>query len=78
MTPRMIQMLLSIASEANRWPRLKHLREEALRELEIAHLSVIDHIVPVAIVDINQQTNGANDHAQQTGRGTGVARDARE
>ena len=30
MTPRMVETLLRIASESNRWPRLKHLRDEAL------------------------------------------------
>jgi hypothetical protein len=51
MNSRTIRDLLLIASEANRWPRLKHLRDEALRELEAAHLSTVDHIIPVMLVD---------------------------
>jgi hypothetical protein len=51
MNTRLIRDLLEIASEANRWPRLKHLRDEALRELESAHLSTVETILPVMIVD---------------------------
>jgi hypothetical protein len=51
MTPRLIRDLLEIARESNHWPRLKHLRDEALRELEAAHVSTIEQIVPVMIVD---------------------------
>jgi hypothetical protein len=50
MTPRLIRDLLAIASEANRWPRLKHLRDEALRELEAAHLNCVEQIIPIMIV----------------------------
>lgn len=51
MNTRTIRDLLLIASEANRWPRLKHIRDEALRELEQAHLSTVDYIQPIMIVD---------------------------
>jgi hypothetical protein len=51
MNIRAIRDLLEIASEANRWPRLKHLRDEALAELEAAHLSTVETILPVMIVD---------------------------
>ena len=50
MTPRLIRDLLEIAREANHWPRLKHLRDEALRELESAHVSTIETIQPVMVV----------------------------
>jgi hypothetical protein len=53
MTPRLIRDLLEIAREANHWPRLKHLRDEALRELEAAHVSTVETITPICIVDIN-------------------------
>jgi len=76
MTPRMVETLLRIASESNRWPRLKHLRDEALRELEAAHLSTVDHIIPVAIVDINRPANGGGSDAVETGGRIGAARDA--
>ena len=51
MTPQLVRTLLTIAKDANAWgPRLYHLRDAALRELEQAHLSTIEHIVPVMIV----------------------------
>jgi hypothetical protein len=50
MTPQLIRTLLAIAKETNAWPTLHHLRNAALKELEAAHLSTIEHIVPVMIV----------------------------
>jgi hypothetical protein len=50
MTPRLIVALLTIAKEANNWPQTRHLRDEALRELSEAHVSTVDHIIPVMIV----------------------------
>jgi hypothetical protein len=53
MTPRLIRELLTIAKEAGSWPQTRHLRDEALRELASAHVSTIETITPVCIVDIN-------------------------
>jgi hypothetical protein len=58
MKPRLIRDLLEIASEANRWPRLKHLRDEALRELEAAHLSTVETILPVMVVPFTDGKDG--------------------
>jgi hypothetical protein len=51
MTPKLVETLLNIASESNRWPRLKHLRDEALQELESAHLNCVEQVIPIMIVD---------------------------
>jgi hypothetical protein len=66
MNIRAIRDLLEIASEANRWPRLKHLRDEALAELEAAHLSTVETILPVMIVD--RFTDGKDGEAERTTR----------
>jgi hypothetical protein len=58
MNIRAIRDLLEIASEANRWPRLKHLRDEALRELEAAHLSTVETILPVMVVPFTDGKDG--------------------
>jgi hypothetical protein len=71
----MVETLLRIAKEANNFPKLRHLRDQALNALEGAHLSVVDHIIPVAIVDINQPANGGGSNAIETGRGTRADRD---
>jgi hypothetical protein len=51
MNPRLILTLLTIAKEARQYPQLRHLSEEALRALESEHVSVLDHIQPIMIVD---------------------------
>jgi hypothetical protein len=50
MTPRLIVALLTIAKEARQWPQTRHLTEEALRELASAHVSTVDHIIPVMLI----------------------------
>jgi hypothetical protein len=52
-----IESLLNIASMANRWPRLAHIRDAALKELEMSHLSTVETITPVYV------TNGKNEES---------------
>jgi hypothetical protein len=70
MNIRAIRDLLEIASEANRWPRLKHLRDAALAELEAAHLSTVESITPICIVDINGEAKAEPRAASAIPRGT--------
>jgi hypothetical protein len=51
MTPRLIVALLTIAKDARQWPETRHLSDEALRALSEAHVSTLDHIVPVLLVN---------------------------
>jgi hypothetical protein len=53
MNPRLIATLLTIAKDARQWPETRHLADEALRALASEHVSTIDQILPVAIVNIN-------------------------
>jgi len=58
---KLIRDLLQIAREANHWPRLKHLRDEALRELELAHVSAVETITPVYITNNGKDEEKQND-----------------
>jgi len=64
MTPRLIRDLLLIAAETNKWPRLKHLREESLAALEAAHVSTIETITPVYVTNNGKDEENANDDLQ--------------
>jgi hypothetical protein len=64
MTPRLIVALLTIAKEAGSWPQTRHLRDEALRELSEAHVSTVEMIQPVLIV--NDEKADAEPAARRT------------
>jgi hypothetical protein len=64
MTPRLILDLLEIVREANHHPRLRHLRDAALRELESAHLSTVETIVPVMLVKDDAEDEAPRSEAQ--------------
>ena len=51
MNPRLIATLLNIAEEARAYPQLKHLVDESLRALELEHVSSLEMITPVLIVN---------------------------
>jgi hypothetical protein len=51
MTPGLIATLMTIAKDANNWPQTRHLRDEALRALESAHVCAVEMIQPVMVVD---------------------------
>jgi hypothetical protein len=55
MTPRLILTLLTIAKEARAWPQTRHLSDEALSALSEAHVSTVDHIVPVMIIKNDEE-----------------------
>jgi hypothetical protein len=48
MTPKDVETLLNVADLANQWPRLSHLRDAALKELEGAKLEVAEPPKPAA------------------------------
>jgi hypothetical protein len=80
MNYRTIESLLNIVRESNRHPKLRHLRDAALRELELARLSAVETILPVTIVDLNNDQQrevltGGDYDAQQTGRDGRADRD---
>jgi hypothetical protein len=47
----LIATLLTIAKEARQWPQTRHLSDEALRELSEAHVSTVETILPVMLVN---------------------------
>jgi len=60
-----IESLLNIASMANRWPRLAHIRDAALKELELAHLSTVETITPVFVTNGKNEENANDDSRSQ-------------
>ena len=64
MTPRLIRDLLDIVREANHHPKLRHLRDEALRELEAAHLNCVEQIIPIMIVKDDAEDEPPRSEAQ--------------